>query len=99
MDIDAIHSAHALIRNRIRRTPVLTSSTLDGMAGAMLFFKCENFQKTGAFKARGATHAVFRLTDAEAARGVATQSSGNHAAALARAAGMRGIPAFVVMPR
>jgi len=99
LDIEAIRSAHDLIRERIRRTPVMTSTTLDAMAGAKLFFKCENFQKTGAFKARGATHAVFRLTDAEAARGVATQSSGNHGAALARAAGMRGIPAFVVMPR
>lgn len=99
LDIGAIRAAHALIRDRILRTPVLTSATLDRRSGASLHFKCENFQKTGAFKARGATHAVFALTEAEAARGVATHSSGNHAAALARAAGLRGIPAFVVMPR
>jgi len=67
-------------------------------ARAHLFFKCENFQKVGAFKARGATNAVFLLTDEEAQRGVATHSSGNHAAALARAAGLRGIPAHIVMP-
>jgi threonine dehydratase len=77
---------------------VLTSATLDALCGAQLFFKCENFQKIGAFKARGATNAVFALTDAEAANGVATHSSGNHAAALARAARLRGIPAHIVMP-
>lgn len=82
----------------IHRTPVLTCDTLDSMTGASLFFKCENFQKTGAFKARGATNAVFSLTDTVAARGVATHSSGNHGQALARAAACRGIPATVVMP-
>jgi threonine dehydratase len=72
---------------------------MDELSGARLFFKCENFQKTGSFKARGALNAILSLTDGEAARGVATHSSGNHAAAVSWAAGLRGIPAFVVMPR
>lgn len=93
-----IREAHARIKDKINRTPVLTSGTLDTAAGAQLFFKCENFQKVGAFKARGATNAVFLLSDEEAQHGVATHSSGNHAAALARAAGLRGIPAHIVMP-
>jgi threonine dehydratase len=93
-----IRAAHERIRERIHRTPVLTSSTLDQQSGGKLFFKCENMQKGGAFKARGATNAVLSLTDAEAARGVATHSSGNHAAALSRAAKLRGIPAYIVMP-
>jgi threonine dehydratase len=94
----AIRDAHERIRERIHRTPVLTSATLDQQSGGKLFFKCENMQKGGAFKARGATNAVFLLSDAEAARGVATHSSGNHAAALSRAAKARGIPAYIVMP-
>lgn len=98
LDLAAIRAAHDRIRPHIHRTPVLTSARLDAAAGGSLFFKCENFQKVGAFKARGATNAVFSLTDAEAARGVATHSSGNHAAALARAARLRGIPAYIVMP-
>jgi threonine dehydratase len=77
---------------------VLTSSRLDAASGASLFFKCENFQKIGAFKARGATNAVFALDDATARHGVATHSSGNHGAAVARAAKLRGIPAHIVMP-
>ncbi|MSU52638.1 MAG: serine dehydratase [Opitutia bacterium] len=93
-----IRAAHARIVDKIHRTPVLTSATLDALCGGQLFFKCENFQKIGAFKARGAANAVFALTDAEAARGVATHSSGNHAAALARAARLRSIPAHIVMP-
>lgn len=93
-----IHAAHARIADKIHRTPVLTSATLDALCGSQLFFKCENFQKIGAFKARGAANAVFALTAAEAANGVATHSSGNHAAALARAARLRGIPAHIVMP-
>jgi threonine dehydratase len=97
--LELIREAHARIRGHIRRTPILTSGRLDGLCGARLFFKCENFQKTGAFKARGALNAVLSLPDSEAARGVATHSSGNHAAALAWAAGLRGIPATVVMPR
>ncbi|MCU0638876.1 MAG: pyridoxal-phosphate dependent enzyme [Candidatus Krumholzibacteria bacterium] len=82
----------------INRTPVLTCGTLDRMSGASLFFKCENFQKAGAFKARGAMNAVLSLSEEEAKKGVATHSSGNHAAALSLAAAKRGIPAYVVMP-
>lgn len=98
LDLDTIRAAHDRIRPHIHRTPVLTSRRLNEATGAALFFKCENFQKIGAFKARGAANAVLSLTDAEAARGVATHSSGNHAAALARAARIRGIPAHIVMP-
>lgn len=93
-----IRAASRRIGQRIHRTPVLTSSTLDRMCGAHLFFKCENFQKVGAFKIRGATNAVFSLTDAGAIHGVATHSSGNHAAAVALAARWRGVQAYVVMP-
>ena len=98
LDLDSIRAAHERIRAHIHRTPVLTSSRLDEASGASLFFKCENFQKIGAFKARGATNAVFSLDDARARRGVATHSSGNHGTALARAAKLRGIPAHIVMP-
>ncbi|MSR55448.1 MAG: pyridoxal-phosphate dependent enzyme [Gemmataceae bacterium] len=98
-NLSAIRAAHARIRPFIHRTPVLTCSALDALVGASLFFKCENFQKVGAFKIRGATNAVLSLTDEEASRGVATHSSGNHAAALALAARNRGIAAHVVMPR
>ncbi len=98
VDFTAIRAAHVRIAPHIHRTPVLTSSRLDLAAGATLFFKCENFQKVGAFKARGATNAVLSLRNDEATRGVATHSSGNHAAALSRAAGLRGIPAYIVMP-
>ena len=92
-------SAHERIAPHIHRTPVMTSAYLDGLAGARLFFKCENFQKAGAFKARGACNAVFGLTEERARMGVATHSSGNHAQALGYAAGRRGIPCHVVMPR
>ncbi len=98
-DQAAIAAAHARIKPRIHRTPVLTSESLDAIAGARLFFKCENFQKTGSFKIRGATNAIFSLTDEEAARGVVTHSSGNHGAAIACAARWRGIPAWIVMPK
>ena len=98
IDLEAIRRAHERIRPHIHRTPVLTSARLDEACGGSLFFKCENFQKVGAFKARGATNAVFSLDDETARRGVATHSSGNHAAALARAAKLRGIPAHIVMP-
>jgi threonine dehydratase len=91
--------AHERIRPYIHRTPVLTSSYLDALTEAQLFFKCENFQKAGAFKVRGASNAVFGLSDEMAARGVATHSSGNHALSLSYAAGRRGIPCHVVMPR
>jgi threonine dehydratase len=98
LDLDSIRAAHERIRPHIKRTPVLTSSRLDDASGGSLFFKCENFQKGGAFKARGATNAVFALDDATARRGVATHSSGNHGAALARGAKLRGVPAHIVMP-
>ncbi len=98
LDLAAIQAAHARIRPHIIRTPVLTNARLDAACGGNLFFKCENLQKVGAFKARGATNAVFSLAEVEALRGVATHSSGNHAAALARAAKLRGIPAYIVMP-
>jgi threonine dehydratase len=93
-----IREAHARIAPRIHRTPVFTSASLDEIAGARLFFKCENLQKTGSFKIRGATNAVFSLSDEQARHGVAAPSSGNHAAALAQAARWRGIPAYIVMP-
>src|SRR5262249_6448180 len=98
LTLELIRAARERIRDKVLRTPVLTSEVLDGHAGASLFFTAENLQKVGAFKARGATNAVFSMSDAEAARGVVTHSSGNHAAALARAAKLRGIPAYIVMP-
>ncbi len=94
-----IQQAAERIKPYIHRTPVFTSSSLNHMVQADLFFKCENFQKVGAFKFRGACNAVFSLSESEARRGVATHSSGNHAAALALAAQRRGIPAFIVMPK
>src|SRR5947208_9276553 len=99
LDLDSIRSAHERIRPYIKQTPVLTSSRLDEASGASLFFKCENFQKIGAFKARGATNAVFAFDEQTAKRGVATHSSGNHGTALARAAKLRKIPAHIVMPK
>jgi len=94
-----VERAHERIRPHVHETPVLTSRTFNDLTGAKLFFKCENFQKAGVFKARGASNAVFSLSDAQAARGVATHSSGNHGLSLAYAAGRRGIPCHVVMPR
>ena len=96
---DDVLAAHARIAPYIHRTPVLTSSYFNELTGAELFFKCENFQKAGAFKVRGACNAVFGLSDEMAAKGVATHSSGNHALSLSYAAGRRGIPCNVVMPR
>lgn len=93
-----IEAAMRLIGPHVHRTPVLTSKQLDAISGARLFFKCENFQKVGAFKFRGATNAVLNLTEAQRAAGVVTHSSGNHAAALAHAAVMRGVKAYIVMP-
>src|SRR5437660_2902792 len=98
LDPNTIRAAHKRICAHIHRTPVLTSTRLDEASGAHLFLKCENFQKVGAFKARGATNAVFSLDEATAKLGVATHSSGNHGAALARAAKLRSIPAHIVMP-
>jgi threonine dehydratase len=95
---DDVQAAAERIAPYVHRTPVMTSATLDGELGASVFFKCENLQKVGAFKARGALNAVLSLSDPEAMRGVITHSSGNHAAALAYAAGIRGIPCTVVMP-
>ncbi len=91
--------AHERIKPYIHETPVLTSQFLNQLTGAQLFFKCENLQKAAAFKVRGACNAVFGLTDEKAKIGVATHSSGNHALSLSYAAGQRGIPVTVVMPR
>lgn len=96
---EIIQEAHRRIAPRIHRTPVLQSATLDKLAGAQLFFKCENLQKTGSFKIRGATNAIFSLSEEEASRGIVTHSSGNHAAAVSCAAAWRGVPAWIVMPK
>lgn len=97
--LEAIREAQRRISPHIEQTQVMISYPLDELAGAMLFFKCENLQLSGSFKIRGAANAVFSLSEAEAARGVVTHSSGNHGAALALAAQLRGIRAWVVMPR
>ncbi len=96
---DDVIAAHERIAPYIHRTPILTSTYLNELTGADLYFKCENFQKAGAFKVRGACNAVFGLPKEKLAKGVATHSSGNHALSLAYAAGRRGIPCTVVMPR
>jgi threonine dehydratase len=96
---DDVLAARARIAEHVHVTPVMTSSYINALVGAELFFKCENLQKAGAFKARGASNAVFGLSDAQAAKGVATHSSGNHGTCLSYAAGQRGIPCTVVMPR
>ena len=93
-----VEEAAARIEGMVHRTPVMTSSSLNGRVGAQVFCKCENFQKAGAFKFRGASNAVMSLPDSQARRGVATHSSGNHGAALALAASLRGVPARIVMP-
>lgn len=98
-DLQAICEAQRRIAPYIERTQVMISYPLDELAGALLFFKCENMQLSGSFKIRGAANAVFSLSEAEAARGVITHSSGNHGAALALAAQLRGIRSWVVMPR
>ena len=97
--LDDMFTAHERIKPYIHRTPVLTSSYLNKLTGCEIFFKCENFQKAGAFKVRGASNAVFGLSDEDAVKGVCTHSSGNHALSLSYAAGRRGIPCNVVMPR
>ncbi len=96
--LDDIREAAMRIKSHAHRTPVLTSESLNRQVGTRVFLKCENFQKVGAFKFRGASNAVFALTAREADRGVATHSSGNHAQALALAARLRGVPAYIVMP-
>lgn len=93
-----IAGAHERIRPYIHRTPVLTSQALDRLAGASLYFKCENFQKIGAFKIRGGMNAALSLSPAEVEKGLATHSSGNHAQAIAYAARTLGVPAYIVMP-
>lgn len=97
-DKSSIAAAHDRIRSHIHKTPVMTSASVDAMAGCSIFFKCENLQKVGAFKARGAMNAVLKLTPEQRSKGVATHSSGNHAQALARAAKIVGIPSYIVMP-
>lgn len=98
-DINTIRQAANRIHNIIHHTPVMSSANLNQMVDAEIFFKCENFQKVGAFKFRGATNAVLSLSEEDADRGVATHSSGNHAAALTLAAKMRGVPDYIVMPK
>lgn len=94
----AIDTAYTRIEKYIHYTPVISSAGINETAGCSVYFKCENFQKIGAFKARGAMNAVLSLSEEERSRGVATHSSGNHAQALARAAKLMGIPAYIVMP-
>jgi threonine dehydratase len=98
VSLQTIQAARERIAGRIRATPVLENQALNELAGAQLYFKCENFQEGGAFKARGATNAVFALSTDELRGGVVTHSSGNHGAALARAAMLRGVRARIVMP-
>ena len=98
-DKSSITNAHERIQPFIHRTPILVSEGLNEMTGARLFFKCENFQKVGAFKARGAMNAALKLSREQQQKGLATHSSGNHAQALARAARILGVPAYIVMPR
>lgn len=93
-----ILNAHTRVKPYVRRTPVLHAETIDAMVGGKIFFKCENLQEIGAFKARGAMNAVLSLSEEEKSKGVATHSSGNHAQALARAAKLCGIESFIVMP-
>lgn len=97
-DFNNIEAAHRIVAQYAHHTPVLTSKSINEITGGNLFFKCENFQKVGAFKFRGACNAVFSLSEEDAQKGVATHSSGNHAAALALAARMRGVAAHIVMP-
>lgn len=97
-DFNDVIAAHQIVQKYAHKTPVLTNTSINHICGAEIFFKCENFQKVGAFKFRGASNSVFSLTDEDARKGVATHSSGNHAQALALSAKMRGIPAVIVMP-
>ena len=99
LSLQEVQAAAERIRGVAHRTPVMTCETLNDLAGRQLYFKCENFQKVGAFKFRGALNAVSQLSEDDAARGVVTHSSGNHAQALALAAKRRGIPAHIVMPQ
>ena len=94
----SIQRAHERIAPYIHRSPIMSSEQINKMMGCSIFFKCENFQKVGAFKSRGAVNAVFSLSDQQLKNGVCTHSSGNHAQALARAARLKNIPAYIVMP-
>lgn len=98
-DRSSITAAHERIKPYIHHTPVMTSASIDALAGCSVFFKCENFQKVGAFKARGAMNAILKLTPEQRSKGVATHSSGNHAQALARAAKILNVASYIVMPR
>src|SRR5215217_9473787 len=95
---DTIEAAHKLVSGYIHRTPVLTSQFFKALSGAELYFKCENFQKIGAFKARGGLNAILSLTENQLKNGVTTHSSGNHAQAIAFAAAKVGAKAYIVMP-
>ncbi|MCH7602779.1 MAG: pyridoxal-phosphate dependent enzyme, partial [Planctomycetes bacterium] len=97
-NLEDVKEAARRIAPYANRTPIMTCATIDAMAGRSIVFKCENFQKIGAFKFRGACNAIMGLSDADAARGVVTQSSGNHAQAVALAAKLRGMDAHVIMP-
>lgn len=99
IDRSTIEQAHERIKPYIHHTPVLTSASVDEVAGCHVFFKCENFQKVGAFKARGAMNATLSLSPDQLSKGIATHSSGNHAQALARAAKILGVKSYIVMPR
>ena len=99
IDRQTIEQAHERIKPYIHHTPVLTSQSIDDEAGCQVFFKCENFQKVGAFKARGAMNAALSLSPEQLSKGLATHSSGNHAQALARAAKILGVKSYIVMPR
>ena len=96
---ETLEQAHDRIKQYVHRTPVMTSEAIDAIAGCSIFFKCENLQKIGAFKARGAMNAALQLTAEQRSKGIATHSSGNHAQAIARAAKILGIPSYIVMPR
>jgi len=98
ISLEDIRKAHQRIMPHIHRTPVLSSSGINEIAGCRIFFKCENFQKVGAFKARGGVNAVLSLSPDQLTNGVTTHSSGNHAQAIALAAKIAGVPAFIVMP-
>lgn len=93
-----IEATHELIKDMVHRTPVMTCQSIDDLLGTQIYFKCENFQKVGAFKMRGGANAAARLSKEEQAKGLATHSSGNHAQAVARAAQLLGVPAYIVMP-
>ncbi len=98
LDFDAVRAAAGRLRGIAHRTPVMTSRRIDALVGAQLFFKCENLQRCGAFKFRGAYNTLSQLDGAQQRRGVIAYSSGNHAQAVAYAASLLGIPATIVMP-